>query len=98
MPISGSYYFAFSVIRSIDSNIELGIAPISYNQQNNGLQCNQQMFISYNCYNGRIKDNKHNQFQNFTCWRHGGEKVQISAPFQMRVAIDVKTNFIDWYV
>ena len=30
MPLSGSYYFAFSVLRSVENNVQVGVAPLSY--------------------------------------------------------------------
>ena len=30
MPLSGQYYFAFSVMRSLQNNIQIGVAPLSY--------------------------------------------------------------------
>ena len=30
MPLSGNYYFAFSVLKSVENNIQIGVAPLSY--------------------------------------------------------------------
>ena len=30
MPNEGQFYFAFSVVRSVDNNVEIGVAPLNF--------------------------------------------------------------------
>lgn len=57
MPLSGNYYFAFSVLRSVENNIQVGVAPLSYYPRFDEGE-NDQEFVSYDCGNGMIKDCK----------------------------------------
>lgn len=71
MPLTGQYYFAFSVLKSSQNNIQIGVAPLSYYPRFDDND-NDEQFVSYNCGNGMIKDSKQDETSNFTIWRMGG--------------------------
>ena len=88
MPLSGQYYFAFSVLKSYDNNVQVGVAPLSYYPRFDEGDSDEQ-FVSYSCSNGMIKDSKLDNESNKTTWRQGGESAPRNAPYQMRIILDM---------